>query len=138
MGRLSRLRQPKIEHFRRALLREHHVGTLDVTVYDLIGVGRLQRGCDLTRNPDDLIQLQRPLLYAGIESLALDILHDDEGRRLRAMWGSARDGLINLENRGDVGMMELRGGLGFPVKPGPVFFSCQRRRWQYLQGDRSA
>src|SRR5439155_1700099 len=103
-GRLERLRDPEVGQHHAAVVIEHDVRGLHVTVHDATLMGVPQGAGRFPENPLDLRHGERLLLVQQIlERRARDVFHDEVVEP--ALTLDAVDG-------NDVGVVELGGGLG--------------------------
>ena len=107
-GRFThRLRYPEVHH-QRVAARQHHVVRLDVTVDHAAAVGVGERIGHVAQQPGRLGYRQLALAIEPVaERFALDVGHDVEEEAL---------GLARIEQRKDVGMLQLGGDLDFAQK----------------------
>ena len=88
-----------------AVRQQHNVLRLDVTVYDALVVGMLERPQDLDREVDRFLPLDVLLLLdVFLKGDAVDVLHDD------ILQARAKADIVHLD---DVGMGEDGNRLGF-------------------------
>src|SRR5438270_418261 len=80
---------------------------LEVSMNDAFGMGCNQRICDLNSNLEKLIEIHRLSVHTLLQALTFQLLHDNEGMAIV---------VVNIVNRADVGMIQLRGSSGFALK----------------------
>ena len=110
----------EVQDFDVSLGRHHDVRGLQVAMHDLLLMGRIDRFGDLDPEHEQLAQPKRPLLEPLLQSLALDVLHGDEGFPFD---------LANLVDLADVGMIQRRRQLGFSQES----FACDRVLFESLR-----
>ncbi len=107
LPRGSQLRQPKIKNLCVIALRHKNVGRLDVPVNDSLSVRGVQCISNLNPELQQFFDVQRFARDALLQRVALQQFHHDVGLAIL---------LANLMNRADVGMVQRRGGPGFPLE----------------------
>ncbi len=123
---LGDLRESEIQHLQLPARRDDDVLRFDVTMHDAGGVGRLQRLRRLYADVRHFVGRQRVRSDPLGQTLAVDILHDDE------------DALVffaDLVDGADVGMVECRGGLGLIDQPLPGLIAVRAPLGQHLDGN---
>jgi hypothetical protein len=104
--------KPEIDDLGVALARHHDVGWLEIAVHHAFVV----RQSETLRDFRDQLQRaghRQPFLFQDIaEFFAFDELQRDEGHAV---------GLVDLENGGDVRMVQRRCRLGFPYETAAAF-----------------
>ena len=105
---------------------DDHVFWFDVAVENALLVGGLESPSDLLRDVQSFFELQRALGDLLVERLAFDEGHRDEGFAID---------IIDLEYRADVGVMECRRSLRFPLEPGSNVSVAEQMSRQKLERD---
>ena len=101
------LGQSEVQNLGVAAFGDKDVGGLDVAVHDALGVGGIKSVSDLDGQRKQRLQFQRPNPDQVLQRLPVQKLHSDE--RPAAL-------LPDLINRADVGVIQGRGSLGFPLE----------------------
>ena len=122
IGVESQLREPEIEQLREPVLAQHDVLGLHITVDDARVVRRCQRGGDLPRDVERVVQGQAAGLQALAQRDALDELRHQ-------YWGSVD--IVDVVDRQDRRMVErgCRPGLQHEA-PDPLLVAAERGREQ--------
>ena len=125
---LADLGEAKIEDFGGAALGDEEVGGLDVAVDDTFGV----RGVESVGNFDgkckERVEFHGAAGNAMLERGALQKFHGDEGLAVF---------LADIVDGADVGVIEGRGGLGFPFKTGEGLGIFGNFVGEEFQGDKA-
>ena len=107
LGRPAELGDAEVHHLGLAVVANEDVGRLDVAVDHPLLMGVVEGEGHLGAVGGGGLDVEPALaIQDGLERLAVDPLHGDEGQ---AVGGVA----IGVENRHDAGMMEAPGGAGF-------------------------
>jgi hypothetical protein len=106
--------QPEVQDLHATVGQDHQIRRLDVPVNDALCVRRRQRFRELDAEVDDLFGGQRTTQDLLLQRFSVDQLGDEVQRPVL--------GLSGLEDGGDAGMVDRRGGLGLAQKtsPGPA------------------
>ncbi len=105
------LGETEVEHL-GAVLGEHDVAGLEVAVDDRTTVRRLHGLGDLAGDTQGIVDRQGAASDPILERLPLEVLHDQEERRLRLR--------PDVVKSADVGVLELRDGPRLTLEPAPV------------------
>src|SRR5207245_4613352 len=120
--------QAKVEHFDLAARGDKNIGWLDIPMDDPFAVGRLQRACDLSSQPEHLLYRQGLAIHVLFERLTFEQLHDEELLPLV---------FSHVVNRADVRIVERGCGVCFTLEaPLRAGFHGETRR-QNLDSDAS-
>src|SRR5713226_91452 len=90
-------------------MSDEDVGRLDVAMDDAFGMSSVERISNFDGQRQHDLRVQRPSRNLMLQCQPVQKLHGDE--RLAVL-------LVDLVNRADVGMVESRCGLRFPLKTG--------------------
>ena len=124
-GRILQPRQAEIHQQWVALLVEHDVGRLDVTMDNAPTVGVVQRPGQVANDLDGSIEVESAFIYGGFERLAFN-------KRRGNVVGVAVD--AGLEDGHDVGVAKLSGRLSLAQETLLALFGVQRSGVRDLQG----
>src|SRR4029453_15491230 len=97
LGEVGSGRDPEVGHLDDAVVANEQVRRLDVPVNDVLAVDVVDGRSGLLEDPQGLLGRDRPAVDAGVERLAVDVLHDDVERVLVGN---------RIEDRHDVGVVE--------------------------------
>jgi hypothetical protein len=97
-------RESEIKQLDHPILGDEDVRRLEVAMDDALEVRRLERRCNLDCQPQRFAGRERARFFGGDDRRAVDALHDQV----------ARADIVDLA---DVGVVECRDCLGFPLEP---------------------
>ena len=110
---VEQLRQSEIQHLGLATRGDHHVAGFDVAMNNSACMRCHERICDLNRDREGALKLQRPPAHQFTNVAALDVLHRDEVNAVD---------FVQIKNRADVRMVQCRSEAGFTFKPFKICF----------------
>src|SRR2546426_8078740 len=123
----QKLGQSKIENFRLPALSDEDIRGLNVAMKDCLRMRGVERGCDLSRETQQVVHFERAAFEAALQSLTLKEFHHQEWLALK---------LINIVNRANVWMIQRRGHSGFSPEARQRVRITDESRRKKLQGDR--
>src|SRR3982075_2164579 len=100
-------RQPKIKDLGMSALGHENVRRLDVAVDNTLGVCRIERISDFSREREQQLQLERLPRDAVLQCQPVQVLHGDEGLPIL---------LADVINRANVWVVQSGGGLRFALE----------------------
>ncbi len=109
-----------------ASLGHKNIGGLNIAMDDSLGVGRIERICNLDGQWQQNFQFERPSRNAVLQSHAIQEFHGDE--RLPVL-------LADVVNGADVGVIQRRSSLRLTLKPAKRLRIARHFVRQKLQGD---
>ena len=104
-------------------ISDEEVGGLDVTMHDAFGVGGVESVGNLDSQEQHGFDFERPATDLVFERFALEELHDDEGLAVV---------IANFVDGADVGMIQRRSGLRFPLETGERLRVLSELIWEKL------
>ena len=119
---------PKSRILAWPLYRNEQIRGLDITMHDAFAVRGIERVCNLDGKRENLLDLHRATADPVLERDAIQVLHGDECLPVR---------LVNFVDGADVGMIESRCSLRFPLKAGQCLTNNVGTVKQLPPGDRS-
>ena len=128
LGAFGQQRQPEVEDLHPAFGSHDQIARLDVAMHHSLGMSGGQAVGNLARKAESFLQRQETAFNLGVEALALDEFHDEEG--LAALLADFMDGA-------NVGMTEPGGGLCFSVETLAGLFVFEQMRRQELESNRA-
>src|SRR5262249_4434180 len=111
MRRLDQLGESEVEHFHRAVVRNHHVARFDVAMHDAARVRRGKRIGYLNRNRERLTQIEWTSGHQLTHVATCYVLHRDEMNTVN---------FVETEDSADVRVIERGSEFGFAFEPNKI------------------
>ena len=115
--RLQRLGDAEVEQLELAPIRDQDVARLQVAMHDEMLVGELHGLAQRLEQPEPRVDVELAALAVGVERLAVDVLHHQEGEA-----GLGRAAVVEA---GDVRVLEAREDLPFCQEASPRIVTGQ-------------